>query len=375
MTARDKRMVGIWLLVGAFMVFVQVVIGGITRLTDSGLSMTQWEVIGGTIPPTSESEWEEAFSLYKDSPEYQKLNKGMAMSEFKFIYFWEYFHRLWARTLGFVFILPFLYFLFRRKLNSEWIKRSLGAFALGGLAGVFGWIMVKSGLQDKPMVSPYRLAIHLSIAITTLSYLLWNAWRLLADRDPARAELAGFRKLTLGMTVMLCIQILFGALVSGMESARAYPTWPDMNNAFLPGIMLDASNWTWAAFVNFNKAALPHAVVQFLHRNMAYLIVILAIPYTYLGLKRLSKEKSSTTRLGLLMVPLILFLQASLGVSILLNTTTQIPVGLGVIHQAGAILLLAAMLFLNYRLSGKVSAGEPADKEQVTTRTEALQEA
>lgn len=357
------------------MVFVQVVIGGITRLTDSGLSMTQWEVIGGTIPPTNESEWEEAFSLYKDSPEYQKLNKGMAMSEFKFIYFWEYFHRLWARTLGFVFILPFLYFLFRRKLNSEWIKRSLGGFALGGLAGVFGWIMVKSGLQDKPMVSPYRLAIHLSIAITTLSYLLWNAWRLLADRDPARAELAGFRKFTLGMTVMLCIQILFGALVSGMESARAYPTWPDMNNVFLPGIMLDSANWTWSAFVNFNKAALPHAVVQFLHRNMAYLIVILAIPYTYLGLKRLPKEKSSTTRLGLLMVPLILLLQASLGVSILLNTTTQIPVGLGVIHQAGAILLLAAMLFMNYRLSGRVPTAQAADKDQVTTRTEALQEA
>lgn len=376
MTARDRRMVGIWLLVGAFMVFIQVVIGGITRLTDSGLSITQWEVVGGTIPPLTEVEWEKAFQLYKATPEYQTFNKGMPISEFKFIYFWEYFHRLWARTLGFVFIIPFVFFLLRRKLNREWIKRSLGAFGLGGLAGVFGWVMVKSGLQEMPMVSPYRLAIHLSIAIVTLSYLLWNAWYLLADRDPVRGQLGGFRRFTVAMTVMLGIQIIFGALVSGMESARAYPTWPDMNNAFIPAVMLDASNWTWSAFISFNKAALPHAVVQFLHRNMAYLIVLLAVPYTYLGLKRLPKMESHATRLGLLTIPAILLLQASLGIAVLLNTTSQIPVGLGVIHQAVAILLLSAMLFMNYRLGGKSSGHEPAqDKARVGQDQEVLQEA
>ncbi len=353
MTKQDQKQVGIWLMIGAFMVFIQVVIGGITRLTESGLSITQWEVVGGTIPPLTEADWQEAFAEYKGTPEHQKLNKGMNLEEFKYIYFWEYFHRLWARTLGFVFILPFLYFLVRRKLNGFWIKRSLGAFALGGLAGVFGWIMVKSGLQDKPMVSPYRLAIHLAIAITTFSYLLWNSWKLLAERDPFRQQLTGLRRFALGLTVLLCFQILMGALVSGMEAARAYPTWPAMNNHFVPPILLDAANWEWSAFVNFNKDILPHALVQFIHRNLAYFIVLLAIPFTILGLKRLPKAESHVSRLGLLFIPAFIFMQATLGVVILLNTTNEIPVALGVIHQAMAILLLGAVLFLNYRLSGK----------------------
>ena len=354
MTAKDKKHVGIWLLIGAFMVFIQVVIGGITRLTESGLSITQWDVIGGTVPPLTQNDWQEAFSLYKETPEYQKLNKGMGMGEFKFIYFWEYFHRLWARTLGFVFILPFIYFLIRRKINGTWIKRSMGAFALGGLAGVFGWVMVKSGLQDKPMVSPYRLAIHLGIAITTLSYLLWNAWHLLAERDPIRAKLAGLRNFALGLTTLLCLQILMGALVSGMEAAKAYPTWPAMSNSFIPPVLLDGGNWQWSAFVNFNKELLPHALVQFLHRNLAYVVVLLAVPFTIMGLKRLPQTESHVTRLGLMVIPALILLQAMLGVAILLNTTNEIPVALGVIHQAMAIVLLAAMLFLNYRLGGKV---------------------
>jgi cytochrome c oxidase assembly protein subunit 15 len=379
MTAKDKKHVGIWLLVGAFMVFIQVVIGGITRLTESGLSITQWEVIGGTVPPLTQNDWQEAFSLYKETPEYQKLNKGMGMGEFKFIYFWEYFHRLWARTLGFVFLLPFIYFLIRRKINRSWIKRSMGAFALGGLAGVFGWIMVKSGLQDKPMVSPYRLAIHLGIAITTLSYLLWNAWHLLAERDPLRGQLTGLRNFALVMTVLLCFQILMGALVSGMEAARAYPTWPAMGNSFIPPVLLDAGNWHWMAFINFNKEILPHALVQFIHRNLAYVIVVLAVPFTIRGLKKVPQTASNVTRMGLLVIPALILLQATLGVAILLNTTNEIPVGLGVIHQAMAILLLSAMLFLNYRLGGKVDelSGERMQANESSSKTakSAFQEA
>lgn len=379
MTKQDKQKVGIWLMVGAFMVFIQVVIGGITRLTESGLSITQWEVVGGTIPPLTEADWEDAFAQYKGTPEHQKLNQGMNMDEFKFIYFWEYFHRLWARTLGFVFILPFLYFLFRRKLNGFWIKRSLGAFALGGLAGVFGWIMVKSGLQDKPMVSPYRLAIHLAIAITTFGYLLWNAWQLLAERDPLRQHFPGIRKFALSLTVLLCVQILFGALVSGMESARVYPTWPDMNSAFLPAVLLDGANWQWNAFINFNQTLLPHALVQFLHRNLAYLIVILAIPFTVYSLKKLPTDESYITRAGVMAIPAVILFQAGLGIALLLNTTNQIPVGLGVIHQAVAILLLASVLFVNYRLGGKQVAGGPSENATAKSASEAnstkLQEA
>lgn len=380
MTKQDQKLVGIWLLVGAFMVFMQVVIGGITRLTESGLSITQWEVVGGTIPPLDQEDWEEAFQLYKATPEYQKLNKGMGLEAFQFIYFWEYFHRLWARTLGFVFIIPFIYFLARRKLDKFWIKRSLGAFALGGLAGVFGWIMVKSGLQDKPMVSPYRLAIHLGIAITTLSYLLWHSWRLLAARDPVRQHFPKVRKFAFGLTVLLGVQLFLGALVSGMEAARAYPTWPDMNNAFVPPVLLDASKWGWQAFINFNKVLLPHALTQFLHRNLAYLIVLLVIPFTVYSLKKLPPDESHATRLGILAIPALVILQAGLGIAVLLNTTNQIPVGLGVIHQAVAILLLAALLFVLYRLGGhEVNNGRQAQSKTTVSDQKAsnppLQEA
>lgn len=352
MTSKDQKQVGIWLLVGAFMIFIQVIIGGITRLTESGLSITQWEVIGGTIPPLSQVQWQEAFDLYKQTPEYQKLNKGMALGEFKFIYFWEYFHRLWARILGFVFLLPFLWFLLKGKLNKKWIWRSIYAFLLGGLAGVFGWVMVASGLQDIPMVSPYRLTMHLSIALVTLGYLLWQSWILLVPRDPRRLNLPGIRKFAMVMTVLTCIQILFGALVSGMEAAPSYPTWPDMNSAFIPPVLLEASNWSWHAFINFNKEMLPHALVQFLHRNMAYLILVLAIPFTWKSLKFLPAESSKATRNSVILTPIIILSQAVLGIGILLMTTHDIPVTLGVIHQATAILLLSNLLFTNYRLYG-----------------------
>ncbi len=352
MTTKDQKQVGIWLLTGAFMVFIQVIIGGITRLTESGLSITQWEVVGGTLPPLNEDQWKEAFNLYKATPEFQKINEGMEMSGFKFIYFWEYFHRLWARLLGFVFLIPFVWFLIKGKLNKLWIKRSLGAFALGGLAGVFGWIMVLSGLQDKPMVSPYRLAIHLSIAIVTMGYLLWQGWRLLVPREPKRLNLPGVKRFTIVLTVLTSIQVLFGALVSGMEAAKAYPTWPDMNSAFIPGVLLEASNWSWEAFVDFNKQVLPHALFQFLHRNLGYLIFLLAIPFTFSSIRYLRGKDSSTSRSSVFLTPFIILLQAFFGIFILITTTKEIPVVLGVVHQAVAIILLCNLLFLNYRFSG-----------------------
>ena len=357
MTAKDQKQVGIWLLIGAFMVFIQVIIGGITRLTESGLSITQWEVVGGTLPPMSEADWNEAFELYKETPEYQKVNKGMSLSEFKFIYFWEYFHRLWARLLGFVFLIPFIWFLVKRKMNKKWIKRSLVAFALGGLAGVFGWVMVASGLHDRPMVSPYRLAVHLGIAILTLGYLLWQSWLLTTSREPRRLNFPGLRKFALALTTLTCIQIFFGALVSGMESAHVYPTWPDMNSAFLPPAMLDAGNWSWYAFINFDKATLPHAVAQFFHRNLVYLIFLLSIPFTWKVLKYLPSQESSVTRKAAVILPVVILFQAALGITVLLFTTSHIPVTIGVVHQGVAVLLLVLLLFLVFKLSeGELSA-------------------
>ncbi|PSR03689.1 MAG: heme A synthase [Bacteroidetes bacterium SW_10_40_5] len=354
MTGKDRKLVGIWLLAGAVMILIQVIIGGITRLTESGLSITEWEVVTGTLPPLNENQWQVEFNKYQESPEYQKRNVGMSLSEFKFIYFWEYLHRLWARLLGFVFLIPFLYFLIKKKMDRLTIRKSLVAFLLGGLAGLFGWIMVISGLQDRPMVSPYRLAIHLAIAIGTLLYLLWIAMQQLTPRDPLAHQLQAVKRFSTGLIVLTVIQVLFGALMSGMEAAKVYPTWPDMNNAFIPGILLESNNWSWNAFVNFNKDALPHALVNFVHRNMGYIIFILGLLFTYQGFKK--GTPTGITRKAVALVPIILFTQVLLGILTILHGTAHIPVFLGVAHQGLAILFLAVLLVINYRTSAHVTA-------------------
>ena len=346
MTTADKRVVGYWLLLGVLMIYIQVLIGGITRLTGSGLSITRWEIVTGTLPPLNEADWQEEFDLYKDSPQYQKVNVGMSLEEFKFIYFWEYFHRLWARLLGFVFLIPFVYFLVKKKLSKDLIKKAIIAFILGGLVGAFGWIMVASGLNDRPLVSPYKLALHLSLALLTYGYLLWVAISLLVPRDTF--NFPSLKKFSYWITAILVIQIVFGALVSGMRAALFYPTWPDMNGFFIPPVLLEVENWTWNAFIHFEKYALADALFQFLHRMTAYLLVILIGIFIYKGLKQ---PHQKITKYAYLVLPVILIVQVLLGIFTLIYSISAVPVALGVIHQSVAILLLSCMLFINYRLS------------------------
>ena len=346
MTQADKRAVGYWLLIGVFMIYIQVVIGGITRLTGSGLSITRWEIVTGTLPPLNEAQWNEEFELYKGSPQYQKINQGMSLAEFKSIYFWEYFHRLWARALGFVFLIPFVYFLIKRKLDKKLISKAIIAFILGGLVGAFGWIMVQSGLSDRPMVSPYRLALHLSLALITYGYLLWVAMQLLVKKEAL--GYSGLYRFSIIITIILCIQIMFGALVSGMRAALFYPTWPDMNGYFIPPALSNLGNWSWEAFIHFDKYPLADALFQFLHRMTAYLLVILIVIF---AVKALKSNMQKSTRLGMYTLLLFLFAQVLLGIFTLINSIGSIPVALGVIHQAVAILLLTVVLFINYRFS------------------------
>ena len=338
------------------MIFIQVIIGGTTRLTESGLSITEWNVVMGSLPPMNDADWQEEFAKYKQSPQYQKVNLGMSLDEFKSIYFWEWFHRLYGRLLGFVFLIPFIYFLVKRKLNKKYLRKSLVIFVMGGIVGVFGWIMVASGLHDRPMVSPYRLAVHLSLAILTLCYSLWVALELLTRKFENRQNFKKLRSFSYWLTGLISVQIMLGALVSGMRAAKYYPSWPDMNGEFVPSALLDWNNWSLQAFAHFDSMIFPNAFVQFFHRNLAYLISILVIVFVWQGFRRIPQVNFNSRSLmsrAFLILPVVLVAQVLLGIFTLIHAIPGTPVALGVTHQAVAIVLLANLLCINFKLSKK----------------------
>ncbi len=355
MTDKSKRQVGIWLMLGVTLIFVQVLIGGITRLTESGLSITEWNVVMGTLPPISADDWQQEFTKYQQSPQYQKVNMGMSLQSFKFIYFWEWFHRLYARTMGLVFIVPFFYFLFSKKLNKQYLRKTLVIFLLGGVVGIFGWLMVASGLNDRPMVSPYRLALHLSMAIVTMCYTLWVAMELLSNKLPQRQQYSGLRKFSFVLTALVGVQIILGALVSGMRAAKYYPSWPGMNGEYFPQALQKAEYWTWQAFMEFDTTIFANAFVQFFHRNTATLITLLLLQFIWKAWKKIKAAPQlfdSGTLTALRFLPIVLFTQVLLGIFTVINAIPTTPVALGVIHQGVAMLLLMNMLFINFKLRG-----------------------
>ncbi len=347
-TRRYAGAVKIWLVTGLFMVFMQVVIGGITRLTGSGLSITKWEIVTGTLPPVSAEGWEEAFDLYKATPQYQKINEGMTMSEFKFIYFWEYFHRLWARLMGFVFAIPFAIFYFKGMIDRPLLRRLGVVILMAAVVASFGWIMVASGLVDRPWVNAYKLTMHLSLAFILFGYLLWTTFRVFQP-DPKVFHNALLRKWGLALLIIVAVQIVLGGIMSGMKAALFYPTWPDMHGAVVPSILFDPAAWNVDNFLHYDRSPFMSALVQVLHRTVAYLLSIIGLWYLFKGLKA---DGPPVFRIGLFLLAGILFLQVTLGILTLVNSVGTIPVGLGVLHQAGGLLLLSAVLFINYQLYG-----------------------
>ena len=228
---KKNKYVVYWLLTGCFLIFVMVLVGGITRLTHSGLSISDYKLIHGTIPPMNEQEWQEAFDLYKQYPEYQKLNYHFGIEEFKDIYFWEWLHRVIGRFIGIVFIIPFLYFLFKKKLDSPTVKKCLVLLFLGGFQGFLGWYMVKSGLVDRPDVSHFRLAAHLTTAFLTFAYSLWVALDLIY---PEKKEInKKIRNLVRTGLVVLLLQIIWGAFVAGLDAGFIHNYWPLMSDGKL----------------------------------------------------------------------------------------------------------------------------------------------
>lgn len=345
---RYPAAVKVWLVIGLAMIFVQVVVGGITRLTGSGLSITKWEIVTGTLPPTSEAAWEEALQLYRATPQYQKINEGMSMGEFKFIYFWEYIHRLWARLMGLVFAIPLAFFWAKGMVDKPLLKRLGVVFLLAGLVASFGWIMVASGLIERPWVNAYKLTMHLSLALILFSYLMWTSlWVIQPSPKVIHNNL--LRKGAIWLTFLTALQIVLGGIMSGMKAGLFFPTWPDMNGAAVPAVLFEASAWNVDNLVNYDTGPFMAALVQLLHRSTAYLLTFLVLWFVYQGLKR---AKSTHFRTGLYLLASMLVIQVGLGIATLVNCVGTVPVGLGVLHQAGALLLLAVVLYLDYQLWG-----------------------
>ena len=341
------RSVRLWLMIGLIMVFFQIIIGGITRLTGSGLSITEWEVVEGTLPPMNVAQWEEAFDAYKLSPQYKQINDGMSMAKFKFIYFWEYFHRLWARSMGFVFAIPFFIFLARKQINKRLRYQLLLVVIMAAIVASFGWIMVASGLIERPWVNAYKLTAHLSLALVLYGGLLWivlETWQ----GYPQVIHSKFIKKWAFALLLVTCIQLMLGGLMSGMKAGLLYPTFPDMNGKIIPPFLFDSSQWIAENFKNYDQNSFMPALVQVLHRFCAYALVIIGL-YGFVKTKNLSLPKNLS--LGIKLLGIILFLQFTLGILTVLACKTGIPVALGSMHQAGGILLFSVIIYINYQLT------------------------
>jgi heme a synthase len=332
------RQVAAWLLVCCALVFAMVVVGGITRLTHSGLSMVEWQPIVGTIPPLDQAQWQDAFEKYQQTPEYQKVNRGMSLEEFKGIFWWEYFHRLLGRAIGVAFFIPLAYFALRGKVERALAGRLLLIFLLGAIQGGVGWYMVKSGLVDDPRVSQYRLTVHLGLAFLIYAAMLWTALALLhEDRAPADPERRRVRAHAIGLTVLIFVMVLTGGLVAGIHAGRAYNTFPLMNGHVLPPEYLTLEPWYVNLFSNM-------AAVQFDHRLLAWLLFLL-VPWLWFRARRLPSRPRTRLALNLLLAALAV--QITLGISTLLLV---VPVPLAAAHQAGALLLFTAALWVTSEL-------------------------
>lgn len=333
---RDKNWISIWLATGGIMVVLMVLIGGITRLTHSGLSISDWNLIMGVIPPMNETDWNTAFEQYKQFPEYQKVNSHFKLADFKAIFFWEYLHRLIGRIIGLLFIIPFVIFLMRKSLSKKLLLRSLALFALGALQGFLGWFMVKSGLVDRPSVSHFRLAIHLSAAFLTFCYIVWV---ILSIQFPDRSSQVSARFGFLARLLMsvVAIQVVLGAFVAGLRAGLVFPTWPKMGEDWIPPMVLAALDHDGLS--GLFSQMVP---VQFIHRSFAYVVVALV---GYLWFASSKEILNSFQRSTLYFLIIMVLLQFALGVFTLLFL---VPVWLGVLHQLGALVLLTGCVVLSY---------------------------
>lgn len=336
------------------MLFVQVIVGGITRITGSGLSITEWDIVTGSLPPMTDAAWDSEFDLYKATPQYREINEGMQMGSifsggtFKFIYFWEWIHRFWARIMGFVFLIPLCFFIYKKWVDMKILKDLGVVFLLAALAASFGWIMVASGLIERPWVNAYKLAMHLSIAFAVYGYLQWTFLKA-THAETIKVTQSGLatRRWSVVFGIFLVIQIFLGGVMSGMKAGVFYPSWPDMNGSFIPQLVFDSSQWSVDNFNNYDNNLFVPALIHVLHRSSAYILFAIGV---FLMLRVYKLHKESIVYKPMIIVKMVLISQVVLGVITVINCTTSIPLLWGVLHQAFALVLLTAYLNYIFRL-------------------------
>ncbi len=327
-----------WLIGVAALIALMVLVGGATRLTESGLSIVEWKPVAGTLPPLTDAQWHEAFEGYKQIPQYRELNAGMTLAQFKTIFWWEWSHRLLGRFIGVAYLLPFLYFLWRGALGAELKRRLWLIFGLGALQGAVGWWMVASGLSQRTEVSQYRLAAHLMLALVIFAAIVWTVRRMRAGAAVAAApRLKAFGQMLLGLTFL---QIYFGALVAGLRAGRAYNTWPDIDGAFIPSAerLFFETPWWRNLFDNV-------LTVQFEHRMTAYLLLAVALWH---AIDTMRARAAGAVVGGAWCLAASVLVQAVLGILTLLY---QVPIDLALAHQAVAIVVLTIAVVNVERLS------------------------
>jgi cytochrome c oxidase assembly protein subunit 15 len=337
-TRNGARAAAAWLLACCALVFAMVVVGGVTRLTHSGLSIVEWQPIVGALPPLDEAGWQETFGKYQQTPEYRLVNPGMSLDGFKSIFWWEYVHRLLGRLIGAAFLLPLLWFALRGKIPRGLTWKLAAIFALGALQGAMGWYMVQSGLVDDPRVSQYRLTAHLGIAFLIYAAMLWIALDLLFPRESQSGTVSGgLRRLGAALAVLIFVMALSGGLVAGIRAGLAYNTFPLMNGRLVPPEIFSLEPWYLNFFSNI-------ATVQFDHRLIAWLLAFL-VPWLWLRVR--GAAVPSRAKLGADLLLAALALQIALGIATLL---LAVPLPLAAAHQAGALFVFSAALFVAHSL-------------------------
>jgi len=343
----SQRAVRAWLFSVAALIAIMVLVGGATRLTESGLSIVEWKPVTGTLPPLDQAQWEQAFEAYRQIPQYRQLNAGMTLSEFKTIFWWEWSHRLLGRVIGVVYLLPFLYFLWRGGMGAELKRRLWLIFGLGALQGAVGWWMVASGLSERIEVSQYRLATHLVLALLIFAAVVWTLRRL--SERPSLVVSLRLKITSAALLVLTFAQLYLGALVAGLRAGLIYNTWPDIDGAFIPsGARLWFEQPWWR---NLFENTLT---VQFEHRMTAYALFAIALLHAFDAIV----SRAGAAARGALWLAAAVTLQALLGILTLIN---QVPLAFALSHQAVAILVLTLAVLQAERLAGRQTEVAPRD--------------
>ena len=349
---RSDKQVALWLLIGVGMTVIQVALGGITRLTGSGLSITEWQVITGALPPFNEARWMEEFHKYQQTPQFQLLNFEFTLADFKFIFFWEWFHRLWARLIGLVFATGFIWFIVRKIFKKEMVAPLVLLFLLGALQGLVGWIMVASGLTgDAVYVKPTRLAMHFILALGLLSYTFWFALKLLIP-DSQRIVETKAKQTNIVLLILMTLQLMYGALMAGHKAANVAATWPTINGQWIPDALFSHQPF----MLNFIDNTM---LIQFIHRGLAYILFLLIVVWSL----RLFKINGSHLFNRYKKWPMIIvFLQVVLGIASVLFSLQIVPGKWGVfewmaqLHQLTGMLLLLSLVMMLFLLNKKTVA-------------------